>query len=206
MGQNEEPAPVPESAVGKGAQAVQPEVGTQGQGVDLAGRAGFEVRVCISVGGGADVAALGIEDDRQVALSGAGRDPLESGEPPGAERFEEGDLGLHRGDATFEPIQDGEQEFLDGCRCFRIPGRHAAAPEQGRQQIAMRIESRAERVAEFAHASHQCVGEVQSALPGRVRPDNRRSPRLSPPARPSALARAERRPGGRARCARALVP
>ena len=84
-------------------------------GGERAGR--VEVGVGVGLAGGADVAALDVEQHQRAELAGGGDDPLEDGDAPAAEplverrlRLDHGDLGRQRLDgAEREPLEPGDR-------------------------------------------------------------------------------------------------
>ncbi len=130
--QQEHPGVVVERGVDQWTQRARPEVGARGDGVDGERARRVEVGLGVGLDGGADVAALGVEQDERPVLAGGGDGPLEHRNPGAAEPFVERRLRLQHRDTVAERLDDGAGEAFE-------PG-DVGGQTPGPQQRGVRID------------------------------------------------------------------
>ena len=151
-------------------QGIAAHVGIDRQGIDpplpRTGSRVPKVGLGVGLGGGPDVAPLGVRDDEQPRLAGSPHDPPQHRHSRRPALFEERHLGLDDGNHPGDRIDDPQAEFLVAASpLFRRAARPCLGPltNGGWQTLPAGIEPDTHGVARLADGVGETIGEVGSA-------------------------------------------
>ena len=121
-------------------QGVAAEIGAEGDGV------GLDRTVIVEIGGGvifgraANIAAFGVQQDRQIAGAGVVDNLMQGFDAGPAEPLEHGDLRLDHDHPAGDAVQKSGQKSGHRRGCARIAGGHGAISEKVGNPVEKRIE------------------------------------------------------------------